>query len=126
MGIASLVLGIIALVTALIPLFGTVAFFPALIGLGLGIGHIATASRRQQPKGAGIAGVVLNGVAALVVVGWVAVVYFFGRAMGDLVQQQGVNFGPQSLPTVPTAPAPDPNFKPMTPVDEPEDSDSAL
>ncbi len=70
MGIASLVLGIISAIVGFIPFCGSIAFLPALIGLILGIVYIVQQSKKQLPKGIGIAGVVLCGLALLFVIFW--------------------------------------------------------
>ncbi len=74
MGIAALVIGIIALVCGFIPLCGWFAFLPAIIGLILGILDVKNKSKAKQPKGMGMAGVVLNAVAILVILLWTLVI----------------------------------------------------
>ena len=48
MGIAALILGIISIVIALIPVCGSIAFVPALVGLILGI--VDTVKKGKQEK----------------------------------------------------------------------------
>ena len=63
MGIASMVIGILAAILAFIPLCGYIAFVPAVIGLILGIVDVSKKKKQEKPKGQGIAGIVLNAVA---------------------------------------------------------------
>lgn len=79
MGIASMVIGIIALIVAFIPCPTVVFLFvPALIGFILGIVDVAQKSKHQQPNGCGIAGIILNIIALIVIVLWC---FVFGAAM---------------------------------------------
>lgn len=66
MRVASLVLGIIAVVFSFIPCVCIVSPAPAAIGLLLGIFGCIQAAKKQQPKGMGIAGVILNIIALVV------------------------------------------------------------
>ena len=77
MGVASLALGIVSVVLALIiglfpPCFFWV-FVPALIGLVFGIVEIAVQRRKEGRKGLAIAGLILNGLA----IAGLLVFYFF-------------------------------------------------
>ena len=62
MSIASLVLGIIAVLVALIPFLGIVAFLPALLGGVLGL---IGALRKKPGRGLAVAGLLLCAVAAV-------------------------------------------------------------
>jgi len=73
MGIASMVIGIIAAILAFIPFCGYFAFIPAVIGLVLGIVDVALKSKSQKSKGQGVTGIVLNGVAILIIALWTLV-----------------------------------------------------
>ncbi len=66
MTIAAFVLGIIALLLAFIPLIGTFAVCPAILGLLLGIIGLLIKIKRKQPKALGIVGVILCGLAIFV------------------------------------------------------------
>ncbi len=70
MGVASLVLGIVALCLGVVPFVGVVMFVPALLGLIFGIIEVRNKSNAGQPKGTGIAGIVLSGLAMLAVLFW--------------------------------------------------------
>ena len=74
MDIASLVLGIVSLIIGFIPVFGAIAFLPALIGLILGIIAIAKKSKENEKKGKGIAGVITCSVAIVIIFFWVFVI----------------------------------------------------
>lgn len=70
MGVASMVIGIVAAILGFVPFCNYFAALPALIGLVLGIVDVVMKARKEQPKGIGIAGVVLNGTAILLIVAW--------------------------------------------------------
>lgn len=70
MAVASLVLGIVSFVFALIPFCGLIAFIPALIGLILGIVGIVTNKQKKQGVGMAIAGTVLSILAILFMIFW--------------------------------------------------------
>ena len=66
MTIAAFVLGIIALLLAFIPLIGTFAICPAILGLLLGIIGLLIKIKKKQSKAMGIVGVILCGLAIFV------------------------------------------------------------
>ncbi len=68
MGIASMVIGIIAAVICFIPLCNYFAFIPALVGLVLGIVSTVLSIKKQQPRGMAVAGIVCNAVAIGIIV----------------------------------------------------------
>ncbi|MCR5202447.1 MAG: hypothetical protein K6D02_05085 [Lachnospiraceae bacterium] len=74
MGIASLIIGIISFIIGIIPACGIIALVPAVIGLLLGIIEIITKSKKQQSKGLGIAGTVVNGLAVAFILFWTLVI----------------------------------------------------
>lgn len=67
MGVASLVLGIVSVIIGFVPICGTIAFIPAIIGLILGIVDIVKKSKSQEAKGLAIAGTVLSSIAILII-----------------------------------------------------------
>lgn len=76
MAIASLVLGIISFVLGFIPYVNIIVIIPAIAGLILGIISIANKKKREDGKsrkGLGIAGLILNGVALIVITVSVAI-----------------------------------------------------
>lgn len=67
MGIASMVIGIVALVVGSIPFCGAWAILPALVGLALGIAAMVLHARRGGKRGMAISGIVLNSLAVVIV-----------------------------------------------------------
>lgn len=74
MGVASLVLGIVSVIAAFIPLCNAVAFIPSVVGLILGIVETVKKSKTQEPKGMGIAGIILNACALILIIVWVVII----------------------------------------------------
>lgn len=71
MGVAALVLGILALIVSFIPGCGAViGFIPALIGLILGIVDTVRKSKQGEKKGISIAGLVLSAIAIVIMIAW--------------------------------------------------------
>ena len=70
MGIASLILGIISGIVGIIPFCGILAIIPAIIGLILGIIFVVKKSKIKEPKGIGIAGIILSTLALVFIVLW--------------------------------------------------------
>ena len=77
MGTASLIIGIISLCIALVPLFGSVAFTPAIAGLVFGIIHVTEKSDKKEKKGKGVAGIVLCSIAIVVIVMYYVLIVVF-------------------------------------------------
>lgn len=78
MGIASMIIGIIAVVLVFIPCpTAVLLFLPVLIGFILGIVDVALKSKQGLPKGCGIAGIVMNSIALIVIILWC---FVFGAA----------------------------------------------
>ncbi len=136
MGVASMVIGIVALLIGFIPFCGTWIIIPALAGLGLGIADLIIKLSDKKPKGMAVAGLVLNTLAIIVVALWWL---FVIKAAKDTVskidssfQQQMMNImqdvqtmpGMQS-PSSAQPPAPPQQMEPMQPMDiaEPAGSD---
>lgn len=81
MEIASLVLGIISLILSLIPILGLFAYFPAVIGLSLGIAALVTMKKRgKTQKGMPIAGIVLSAISMVVAL---VISIVFGAIVGS-------------------------------------------
>lgn len=74
MGVASLVLGILSLIVGFVPFCGAIALLPAIIGLILGIVDVVLKSKKGEPKGMGVAGIVLSAISIVIIVFWVFVV----------------------------------------------------
>ena len=75
MGIAALILGILAVVVGLVPMCGLVFGLPlAIVGLILGIVDVKARTKKEQPKGVGVAGLILNVLAIVVILVWTLVI----------------------------------------------------
>lgn len=70
MAVASLVLGIVSFVFALIPFCGIIAFIPAIIGFILGLVGIFTNKSKGQGIGMAIAGTILSALAIIFMLFW--------------------------------------------------------
>jgi len=71
MGLAAMIIGIVAVILGIIPGCGLVfGLPPAIVGLILGIVDVKNKSKAKQPKGMGMAGVVLNAVAIVFIILW--------------------------------------------------------
>ena len=81
MGIAALILGIISIIIGFIPLCGSIALVPAIIGLILGIVDTVQKSKKDEKKGVSIAGLVLSAIAIVVIIFWV---FIFGVAVSKV------------------------------------------
>lgn len=68
MGIASLVLGIVAILISWIPIVGLLSFVLVIVGLVLGIVDISKKSKTQSQKGIGIAGVIVCAIAIPIII----------------------------------------------------------
>ncbi len=75
MGIAALILGIISILIGFIPLCGSIALVPAIIGLILGIVDTVTKRKRGEKIAISVAGLVLSAIAIVIIVFWV---FIFG------------------------------------------------
>ncbi len=100
MGLAALIIGIVAVVLGFIPFCGYFAFIPAIVGLILGIIDVKRKSKTQQPSGKGKAGIVLNAAAIIVILVWTLIFAAAAPAMVESIEQaiEDVNV------TVPQAP----------------------
>lgn len=75
MGIASLVLGIISVIGGIIPACNLFFTVPALVGLILGIVDAVKKGKTGEKKGMSIAGIVLNVIAFVVIIGMYVLVF---------------------------------------------------
>ena len=62
-----MVIGFVSVVLGFIPLCGNIALIPAIVGLVLGIVDVVMKSKKNLPKAAGIAGIVLCAVAICII-----------------------------------------------------------
>lgn len=77
MGIAALILGIISLIIGFIPLCGSIALVPAIIGLILGIVDTVLKKKKDEKIAVSVTGLVLSAIAIVVIIFWV---FIFGVA----------------------------------------------
>ncbi len=80
MGIAALILGIISIIIGFIPLCGSIAFVPAVIGLILGIVDTVQKKKKDEKIAVSVAGLVLSALAIVFIVFWV---FIFGVAVSN-------------------------------------------
>lgn len=80
MGVAALVLGIISILIGFIPLCGSIALFPAFIGLILGLVDIVLKKKKGEKIAVSVAGLVLSILAIVIIVFWV---FVFGVAVSS-------------------------------------------
>jgi len=127
MGVASMIIGIISLVIGFIPMCGFWAAAPAVVGLILGIVDLVLKSRRKQPRGKAIVGVILNPLAIIVIVAWYMLfVYGSEMAADQMITGYGQGWqqpspgwqpGPTQTP-LPLQPDPQPvPLQPMQPME---------
>ena len=115
MGIAALIIGIVAVIVGFIPVCGIIALLPAIVGLILGIVEVSKKSKANQPKGLGLAGIILNAVAIIVIVVWSAL---FAKA-AQKEMQKGFDEAQKRVEEG----VPPPASEPKEPAGEPESED---
>lgn len=81
MGIAALVLGIISFIIGFIPLCGSIALVPAIIGLILGIVDTVLKSKKGEKIAISVTGLVLSAISIVVIIFWV---FIFGVAASNI------------------------------------------
>lgn len=91
MGIAALVLGIVSIIIAFIPLCGSIAFVPAIIGVILGIIDIVLKSKKKEKMGVSIAGLILSILAIIIIVLWLFVIGAGSEAAAEQLANQTDN-----------------------------------
>lgn len=87
MGLAALIIGIVAVVLGFIPFCGYFALIPAIVGLILGIVDVQKKSKAQQPKGKGMAGIVLNAAAIIIILLWTLVFAAAAPTIRESIEQ---------------------------------------
>jgi hypothetical protein len=73
LGIASLIIGIITFVLAIIPCIGVIAIIPGIIAIILASVGLSQSSRQNSPKGTLLAGLIIGIVAVMISFGWLFV-----------------------------------------------------
>lgn len=84
MGVASLVLGILALIVAWVPCVGVYALLFSVIGLILGAIGMVKAKKTGEGKGLSIAGFVCNVVATAIAIYWCVIIGGAAVAANDI------------------------------------------
>ena len=103
LGIASLVLGIIAIIGSWVPILNNVSFLIAIIGLVLGIvGIVSIRKGKVGGKGLTIAAIIINVVAIVIVI---CTQWVFGKALDEVSKE--VNAGSTVVSTTQKADAGD-------------------
>jgi hypothetical protein len=74
LGIAGLVLGCISIPIAVIPCFGITATLFAVVGIVLSAIGLSQATKRNGSKGLNLAGLILSGLALLIIIAWTLVI----------------------------------------------------
>ena len=90
MGLAAMIIGIVAVVLGFIPFCGYFALLPAIVGLILGIVDVKQKSKAKQPKGQGMVGIALNAVAIIVILLWTLVFAVGGAVTLDVIEDFNV------------------------------------
>lgn len=85
MEIASLVIGLISAILGFIPCCSWLALAPAILGLVLGIVSYNRKREADAPTGVALAGMILNGIAILLIAGY-AVVFATGDMTSGLMK----------------------------------------
>jgi hypothetical protein len=83
LGIAALVVGIVAIIGSWIPIFNVFSLVFGFVALGLGIGGLVM-SRKGRPKGTSIAGLALAGITIII---FVAMYATAANVAGDIVDK---------------------------------------
>ena len=87
MGLAAMIIGIVAVVLGFIPFCGYFALIPAIVGLVLGIVDVKRKSKTQEPSGKGKAGIVLNAAAIIVILVWTLIIAVAAPTLRESVEK---------------------------------------
>jgi hypothetical protein len=87
MGIAGLVLGILAAIFSFVPCLGMWAIVPGIIGLILSVISMKQAGAAGAPKGMAIGGLITSIVGIAIACYWIYAVYFAAGALVDAAQE---------------------------------------
>ena len=112
MGIAALVIGIVAVVVGFIPGCGLIALLPAIVGLILAIIDMKKKGKAGQPKGLAVAGLILNIVAIAIILIWTLLLASTASTMQEVADEM------ENQLRQPPAGASEPD-QPPTPPDSP-------
>ena len=90
MAVASLILGVIAIILSFVPIVRVLAFLPATISIILGIVELAS-KRKNKRKSDSIVGIVLSGISVLILIFHIIVGIFFGLILGGSIVEDIFN-----------------------------------
>ncbi len=83
LGIAGLIVGIIALLFSFIPCLGMYALLPAVVGIILSAISMKQLGKTGQPKGLAIGGLICSLVAVLIAIYWIYITYYLAHNSSD-------------------------------------------
>lgn len=89
MGIAGMVLGIVAIIVSFIPCFGWGAIIIAVIGLILSAVSLSQANKAGAPKGMAIAGLICSVIAIIVGSVWIFIITKAASEINTELQKSG-------------------------------------
>ncbi len=93
MGIAGLVLGILAAVLSFVPCLGMWAIVPGIIGLILSAIAMMQAGKTNSPKGMAIGGLICSIIGIIIAAYWIYALYFAAATLGhefkDAMEKSG-------------------------------------
>ncbi len=85
MGLAGLIVGIVAVLFSFIPCLGMYAIIPAVVGIILSAISMSQAGKAGAPKGMAIGGLICSVIAVLVALYWVYVTMFVANEAGNAI-----------------------------------------
>ncbi len=86
MALASLIIGIIAVLLGILPLCSYLSVIPAIVGLILGIVALKNCSKLQLPTGQAKAGIILNSISLFLLTIWAIIVVMFGATIMEKLE----------------------------------------
>jgi hypothetical protein len=89
MGVAGLIVGIVACVFSFIPCLGMYAIVPALVGIILSAISMKQAGASNSPKGMAIGGLVTSIIGLLIACYWIYALYFAAAAFTNAMNESG-------------------------------------
>lgn len=89
LGVAGLIIGIVACVFSFVPCLGMYAILPAIVGLVLSAIAMKQAGASNSPKGMAIGGLITSIIAALIAIYWIYVVNFAVHEGIEAVKESG-------------------------------------
>jgi ABC-type Fe3+ transport system permease subunit len=87
LGIAGLVVGIIAVLFSFIPCLGAWAIVPAIVGIVLSAISMRQANKAGMPKGTATGGLVCSIIAAAIAIYWIYAMMYAVAAAPDMIKE---------------------------------------